>query len=137
MPPKKRKRANSGTPKKTAPPTTKQKATPIDRLDEAEDILIQLLRHASETTKHLESALSEGDITTNGTDLTSIADYFTKTSKLNSILLQEYRKHANGLSTIEQSKRILTVLDDKLESTENNYFSWGWEGSYTVILYQV
>ena len=103
---------------------------PIDRLDQAEELLIQLLQHTSDTTNYLETMLSgtatdkdSSSSTTATTIPTRQQEFSTKTLKLHNILTQEYRRLTGTSTAVKQSKHVLHTLDARLDKQELLFFS--------------
>ena len=114
-------------PKRKRTTSASAKQEPIDRLDQAEELLIQLLQHTSDTTNYLETMLSG---TTNGKDSSSSSttiptrqeQFSTKTLKLHNILTQEYRRLTGTSTAVKQSKHVLQTLDARLDKQELLFF---------------
>ena len=114
-------------PKRKRTTSAAAKQEPIDRLDQAEELLIQLLQHTSDTTNYLETMLSG---TTNGKDSSSSSttiptrqeQFSTKTLKLHNILTQEYRRLTGTSTAVKQSKHVLQTLDARLDKQELLFF---------------
>jgi hypothetical protein len=126
----KRKRTKPETTKSetTKSETTKSETTKadVDILDQAEEILIQLLNHASNTTTFLESVLSGKKTEINEEDISTRQKQFsTKMLKLHNLLTQEYRRSTANSSNKPptQSKQVLSKLDKRLEKQKNQFFS--------------
>jgi len=118
---------NINMPKRKRTTSASAKQEPIDRLDQAEELLIQLLQHTSDTTNYLETMLSG---TTNGKDSSSSSttiptrqeQFSTKTLKLHNILTQEYRRLTGTSTAVKQSKHVLQTLDARLDKQELLFF---------------
>ena len=105
-------------------PKKAKKADGNDRLDAAEDLLVELLQHTADTTKHLESMLTGQSTAAKDDSIATRQEQFsTKTLKLHNILTQEYRRLVGGATTVAQSKHVLNTLDARLHKQQEQFFN--------------
>ena len=104
--------------------TNTSSTPPIDPLDAAETLLVELLRHTAATTTQLAHAL-QGNTTNDDDDEASKLpiDFNMKTFQLERLLTNECRQLTGATPTAAESKRrILSELDTSLDEQETDFF---------------